>query len=427
MSLEYTLSDGTVEQANSFLEAYKLCPFLGEMSLEQAEVFLEIYQRDDSVFKQNTNDLDNKDRVQESPTSESNDPKPSHARAVDRPVALARPTLESAILISEPVKIEPINIIEFDPQQLPLIETNNTLPDEPAVEDLHIKALGIDATTLDQEVDIIIKRAAPTNPKVYNEPEKVKLDSLVAIASETKTSEADQLTPKPLLIIQEELSSDPVVELDYAVGTEEVITGLELEPEISIPDPIEIEIEDINATLDFDGLETLPQQDESISLESKEVREVKSPIIEATQTIAAIISELAVDEQNQAIALLERLEELVLPSYLTEHEAQEPDIIKIEAELIEIAESLIKLLDLSAEEIDVQNFLKLIIQVLPDLKPMLLNIDLEHDGTKEVKRRYLIKRGDDDGWAMLRLGQIIGMLVLLRSFVILPEQIYYQM
>ena len=116
-----------------------------------------------------------------------------------------------------------------------------------------------------------------------------------------------------------------------------------------------------------------------------------------------------------------------MPSYLTEHEAQEPDIIKIEAELIEIAESLIKLLDLSAEEIDVQNFLKLIIQVLPDLKPMLLNIDLEHDGTKEVKRRYLIKRGDDDGWAMLRLGQIIGMLVLLRSFVILPEQIYYQM
>ena len=494
MSLEHTLSDGTVEQANSLIDAYERCPFLGRMTLEQAAVFIDIYERDDTVIEQNTNNLNSQAVAQEAPLTKNKDTKEASVQTVTRPVAVAQPNLERATINSKPdEQIETIKLIEPEIRLQPLKEPENYQIKEPSDEKRPLSALEVESTAMDKEIEIIIKREIPAYPEERSEPEKVSL-GVSAINIQTMTEEVTVIKPEPLVVVKEEILSKPAVEQTIfaepkveitsiapevattpalevdntarfdSIDKEEVdITfqveanileteyftevelplkettqtletiildldlvepSLALEPMVSTTPALEVNGTELDGPIDI-AEAAIDIQNETGNIKTEYIAEIEQPLAEATQTLESIISNLDAIERNQVEDLLEQIEILVEPS-TAEPNPQEPETISVEAELIDIAETLIKLLNLSDEKIEPKSFMKLIIQVLPDLKPMLMDVDLERDGTKEVKRRYLMKRGDDEGWAMLRLGQIIGMLVLLRSFVILPGQIYYQ-
>ena len=422
MSLEHTLSDGTVEQATSLLDAYQRCPFLGRMTLEQAAVFVEIYERDDSILKQNE---EVESVVQTSAPEASvkdivNDTKLSEPKS-ERLSEVVLPTLESATSVIEPVKIQPVELLR---QEAPL-----KLSVEPPVEKLVVARAEVPHTDpppketipLVQEVEVIIAREIPPTPQL-------KTEQKPTLVVEPTKLEAIKAEPS-LDLAQVDLPPKVAIETDFIATTTEEVEFVELSSELELPSS---EIAEI-ISLDIDDLimpdEIMPpMQSELEQPLATDTQEVESPISEAAQTLATIITELEPIKQTEVRELLTILETLVSLSE-KEPEAQELNLANAlesleEAELIEITEALIKLLDLDEEEIEPRRFLKLLIQVLPELEIMLNSADLEHDGTKEAKRKHFMSRGDDSGWAMSRMSQIIGMLVLLRSFVILPGEIY---
>ena len=82
--------------------------------------------------------------------------------------------------------------------------------------------------------------------------------------------------------------------------------------------------------------------------------------------------------------------------------------------------------EMEGRDLDVKVFIQALSQVFPSLKPISWAADLERDGTREAKRQYQRGRDNDLSGTMTRVSRIIGMLVLLRSFAILPVDFHYQ-
>ena len=422
MSLEHTLSDGTVEQATSLLDAYQRCPFLGRMTLEQAAVFVEIYERDDSILKQNeeVESVVQTSAPEASVKEITNDTKVSEPISV-RPAEVVAPILESATSAIEPVNVQLVELLRQEEPLTLSVESPVEKLVVPQAEVSHIDPPPKETIPMVQEVEVIIAREIPPAPKL-----KPELKPTLVV----EPTKLEAITAEPSLdLAQADLPPEATIETDFIATTTEEVEFVESSPQLELPSNEVAEI----ISLDIDDLimpdETMPlTQSELEQPLATATQEVESPISEAAQTLATIITELEPVKQTEVRELLTKLETLVFLSE-EEPEAQELNLANAldnleEAEQLEIVEALIKLLDLDEEEIEPRRFLKLLIQVLPELELMLNSVDLEHDGTKEAKRKHFMSRGDDPGWATLRIGQIIGMLVLLRSFVILPGEIY---
>lgn len=388
-------SNGEIYVAESVEGAQKICPVLGEMSLEQAGLLLEL----ETIGKKVLNEVEQRPKVGKIEKIEAS--KPVKIERVQKVVTVVeadtvvsritteeRPTIKETIRVTEPAII---------------------------VEDIHLEDILRQEIEQPEQAEIVEDTAQFFQLEIANLPEPTK-----TAAEEVAPAEQTRLKPEEIIVEPETVTADA-----ERVITTEVSEPVIGESEEAAEDQTVIFSDELPAPVfDIESTSLIPEIIETVEPSVE-------PLFQTTESLPVeeeIFQKEVIETFSEALATLE-IEEPVLSEVIHEHldtavkriqEVKDSVVVIVEADEAEITDMFVEIfesLDLDYSHEEIVKFVRLVLksetaEIDSREKLVLVNNALGDLGTHEGLM-YLLSIKKSLKSILTSLHAVLGRLVLM--------------